>query len=159
MPWNQTTHRKIAMPMTAASVAQRRMGFKAPRAQKYEGQLPYLVSQGLSRGGVTNRSEREGPSSSGLSSGGYMATLMAGYRKMEESKQVRDDPSTSQALKTHQGRAQGADQAPLAAIARVSAAKSETWILVLCLRMYSMKGVLTRGTNEETGSQVSWDGP
>ena len=73
-----------------------------------------------------------------------MATLMAGHRKMEESKQVRDDPSTTQALKTHQGRAQGADQAPLAAIARVSAAKSETWILVLCLRMYSMKGVLTR---------------
>ena len=131
---------KIAMPMTAASVAQRRMGFKAPRAQKYEGQSPYLVSQGFSRGG-------------------YMATLMAGHRKMEESKQVRDDPSTSQALITHQGRAQGADQAPLAAIARVSAAKSETWILVLCLRMYSMKGVLTRGTNEETGSQVSWDGP
>ena len=88
-----------------------------------------------------------------------MATLMAGHRKMEESKQVRDDPSTSQALKTHQGRAQGADQAPLAAIARVSAAKSETWILVLCFWMYSMKGVLTRGTNEETGSQVSWDGP
>ena len=88
-----------------------------------------------------------------------MATLTAGHRKMEESKQVRDDPSTSQALKTHQGTAQGADQAPLAAIARVSAAKSETWILVLCLRMYSMKGVLTRGTNEETGSQVSWDGP
>ena len=55
-----------------------------------------------------------------------MATLMAGHRKMEESKQ---------ALKTHQGRAQGGDQAPLAAIARVSAAKSETWILVLCLRM------------------------
>ena len=42
---------KIAMPMTAASVAQRRMGFKAPRAQKYEGQSPYLVSQGFSRGG------------------------------------------------------------------------------------------------------------
>ena len=72
---------------------------------------------------------------------------------------MRDDPSTTQALKLHQGRAQGADQAPLAAIARVSAAKSETRILVLCLRMYSMKGVLTRGTNEETGSQVSWDGP
>ena len=63
----------------------------------------------------------------------------------------------------HQGRAQGADQAPLAAIARVSAVKSETWILVLCLRMYSMKGVLTRGTNEETGSQdgadVEWAVP
>ena len=68
-----------------------------------------------------------------------MATLMAGHRKMEECKQVRDDPSASQALKTHQGRAQGADQAPLAAIARVSAAKSETWILVLCLRMYSIE--------------------
>ena len=64
-----------------------------------------------------------------------MATLMAGHRKMEESKQVRDDPSAKQALKTHQRRAQGDDQAPLAAIARVSAAKSETWILVLCLRM------------------------
>ena len=64
-----------------------------------------------------------------------MATLMAGHRKMEESKQVRDDPSTKQALKLHQERAQGGDQAPLAAIAWVSAAKSETWILVLCLRM------------------------
>ena len=40
-----------------------------------------------------------------------MATLMAGHRKMEESKQVRDDPSTSQALITHQRRAQGTDQA------------------------------------------------
>ena len=108
---------------------------------------------------MTNRSGREGPSSSGFSRGGYMATLMAGHRKMEESKQVRDDSSTTRALKLHQGRAQGADQAPLAAIARVSAAKSETWILVLCLRTYSMKGVLTCGKNEETGSQVSWDGP
>ena len=107
---------------------------------------------------MTNR-RREGPSSSGFSRRGYMATLMAGHRKMEESRQVRDDPSTSQALKMHQGRAQGANKAPLTAIARVSAAKSETWILVLCLRMYSMKGVVTRGTNEETGSQVSSDGP
>ena len=107
-------------------------------------------------GGVTSR-RREGPSSSGFSRGGGIWPLC--HRKMEESKQVRDDSSASQALTTHQGRAQGADQAPLAAIARVSAAKSETWILVLCLRMYSMKGVLPRGTNEETGSQVSWDGP
>ena len=91
--------------------------------------------------------------------GGYMATLMAGHRKMKESKQVRDDPSTKQALKLHQGRAQDADQAPLAAITRVSAAKSETWILFLCLRMYSMKGESIRGPNEETGSLVSWDGP
>ena len=29
-----------------------------------------------------------------IQQGGYMATLMAGHRKMEESKQVRDDPST-----------------------------------------------------------------
>ena len=64
-----------------------------------------------------------------------MATLMASHRKMEETKQVRDDPSTKQALETHQGRAQGDDQAPLAAIARMSATKSETWIFVLCLRM------------------------
>ena len=34
MPWDQTTHQKIAMPMRAASVAQRRMGFKALRAQE-----------------------------------------------------------------------------------------------------------------------------
>ena len=58
-----------------------------------------------------------------------MATQMAYHRKMEESKQVRDDPSTKQALKLHQGRAQGGDQAPLAAIAWLSAAKSETWSL------------------------------
>ena len=67
--------------------------------------------------------------------GGYMATLMAGHRKMEESKQVRDNPSTKQVLKLHQGRFQGGDQAPLAAIARLSAAKSETLILVFCLWM------------------------
>ena len=66
---------------------------------------------------------------------GYMATQMACQGKMEESKQVRDHPSTKQALKLHQERAQGGDQAPLAAIARVSAAESETWSLVLCLRM------------------------
>ena len=118
---------------------------------------PYLVSHGFNRWGVTNRMEREGPASSGFSRGGGEWPLC--HRKMGESKQVRDDSSASQALMTHQGRAQGTDQAPLAAIARVSAAKSDTWILVLCLRMYSMKGVLTRGTNEETGSQVSWDGP
>ena len=64
-----------------------------------------------------------------------MASQMAGHRKMEESKRVRDDPSTKQVLKLHQGRAQGSDQAPLAAIARVSDAKSETWSLILCLRM------------------------
>ena len=64
-----------------------------------------------------------------------MATLMAGHQKMEESKQVWDDLSTTQVLKMHQGRAQGDAHAPLAASARVSAAKSETWILVLCLRM------------------------
>ena len=54
--------------------------------------------------GVTNRSRREGPSSSGFSRGGYMATLMVGHRKMEDSKQVRDDPSTTQVPKMHQGK-------------------------------------------------------
>ena len=98
---------KIAMPMTAASVAQRRMGFKAPRAQKYEGQSPYLVSQGFSRWGVTKRIEREWPSSSGFSRGGYMATLMAGHRKMRESKQVRDDLSASQAPQSTSGESSG----------------------------------------------------
>ena len=48
--------RKCHGTMTAASVAQRRMGFKALRAQKI-GQSPCLVSQGFSRRGVTNRSE------------------------------------------------------------------------------------------------------
>ena len=38
-----------------------------------------------------------------------MATQMACHRKMEESKQVRDDPSTKQVLKMHRGRAQGGD--------------------------------------------------
>ena len=110
-----------------------------------------------SAGGVSDEWKKRGAILLWIQQGGGIWPLC--HRKMEESKQVRDDPSASQALITHQGRAQGADQAPLAAIARVSAAKSETWILVLCLRMYSMKGVLTRGTNEETGSQVSWDGP
>ena len=58
-----------------------------------------------------------------------------GATPMHQKSKWRDDPSTKQALKMHQGRAQGGDQALLAAIARVSAAKSETWILVLCLRM------------------------
>ena len=134
----------------------------ASRPQEFksdEGQSPYLVSQGFSRGGSDKQELKRGAILLWIQQGGVYGHLMAGHRKMEESKQVRDDPSASQALIMHQGRAQGTDQAPLAAIARVSAAKSETWILVLCLRMYSMKGVLTRGTNEETGSQVSSDGP
>ena len=109
-------------------------------------------------GGVTNR-RREGPSSSGFSRGGVCGHSDGRSPKDERERASKGRSVDLTSLKTHQGRAQGADQAPLAAIARVSAAKSETWILVLCLRMYSMKGVLTRGTNEETGSQVSWDGP
>ena len=72
-------------------------------------------------GGVTNGIEERGHLPLDSAGGGIWPLC---HRKMEESKQVRDDPSASQALKTHQGRAQGADQAPLAAIARVSAAKS-----------------------------------
>ena len=94
MPWDQTTHQKFAMPMTAASVAQRRMGPKAS-IWNNEGVPSALVSNEFSRG-------------------------------LWPSKHASD---------AHQGRAQGGDQAPLAAIARVSAAKSVTWSLVLCLRM------------------------
>ena len=57
-------------------------------------------------GGVTN-GRREGPSSSGFSRGGYMATLMAGHRKMRESKQLRDDPSASQAPQSTSGESSG----------------------------------------------------
>ena len=99
MPWDETTHPKIATPMTAASVAQRRMGLKASIWDN-EGVPSSLVSNDFSRG------------------------LWRGFRN--------HIGKTSDA---HQGRAQGGDQAPLAAIARLSAAKSETWSLVLCLRM------------------------
>ena len=97
MPWDQTTHQKIAMPMTAASVAQRRMGFKAPRAQELSRSValpgfPRIQQAGSDewkwkRGAILPWIQRGGE-------GGYMATLMAGHRKMEESKQVRDNPST-----------------------------------------------------------------
>ena len=103
MPWNQTTHSKIAMPMTAASVAQRRMGFKAPRAQKNEGQSPYLVSQGFSRGGVTNRIEGEGPSSSGFSRGGYMATLSPKDGREQASKGRRRPHKSSKRIRGELG--------------------------------------------------------
>ena len=49
MPWDQTTHPKIAMPMTAASVAQRRMGHKASIWDN-EGVPSALVSNEFSRG-------------------------------------------------------------------------------------------------------------
>ena len=47
----------------------------------------------------------------------------------------------------------------MASIAPVRAPKSETPSFVLYLWTYSIKGRLIRGTKEETGSQVSWDGP
>ena len=48
MPWDQTTHPKVAMPMTAASVAQRRMGLKAS-IRDNEGVPSALVSNEFSR--------------------------------------------------------------------------------------------------------------
>ena len=45
----------------------------------------------------------------------------------------------------------------MSSIARVADSKSETWSLVLCLRRYSMRGVLILGTKEDIGSQVSCD--
>ena len=116
---------------------------------------PTWFAKDSAGGGVTNRIEERGHPPLD-SRGGYMATLSPkdGREQASKGRVVRLTSAQNAS-----GGAQGADQAPLAAIARVSAAKSETWILVLCLRMYSMKGVLTRGTNEDTGSQVSWDGP
>ena len=49
MPLDQTTHPEIAMPMTAASVAQRRMGLKASILDN-EGVPSALVSNEFSRG-------------------------------------------------------------------------------------------------------------
>ena len=49
MPWDQTTHPEIAMPMTAASVAQRRMGPKAS-IWNNEGVPSALFSNEFSRG-------------------------------------------------------------------------------------------------------------
>ena len=54
-------------------------------------------------------------------------------------------------------RARGGDQSPEDSIARVTASKSETCSWILCLRTYSMKGVLICGTKDETDSQVSWE--
>ena len=101
MPWDQTTHPKISMPMTAASVAQRGMGLKAS-IWNNEGVPSALVSQRIQQGTMA----------------------VHGFRN-----------HTGKTSDAHQGRARGGDQAPQAAIARVSAAKSVTWSLVLCLRM------------------------
>ena len=51
MPWDQTTHPKVAMLMTAASVAQRGAGRKASNWDS-EGGPSTLVSNKLSRGGM-----------------------------------------------------------------------------------------------------------
>ena len=56
-------------------------------------------------------------------------------------------------------RAQGRDKFHDASIPWVRASTSQTWSWILCLRRNSMKGVLIRGAKDETGSQVSWDGP
>ena len=95
MPWDQTTHQKIARPMTAASVAQRGMGFKAPRAQEMSRSVALPGFPRIQQAGSDKEKWKRGAILSWIQQGGgYMATLMAGHRKMEESKQVRDDPST-----------------------------------------------------------------
>ena len=134
-------------------------GLQGPRSSGKRGQSPYLVSQGFSRGGTDEQTLKRGAILLWIQQGGVY-----GHSEGRSPEDGREQASKGRSVdltsaQLHQGRAQGADQALLAAIARLSAAKSETWILVLCLRMYSMKGVLTRGTNGETGSQVSWDGP
>ena len=53
VPWDQITH-TFAVSMAATPVAQRRMGFKAPRAPKtLSGQSPHLASHGCIKGVLT----------------------------------------------------------------------------------------------------------
>ena len=127
------TPKKIAMPMTAASVAQRRMGFKALRAQKMVSRPAWFPKDSA---GGESRIEVEERGHPPLDSEGGVYGHSDGRSPEDGREQASEGRSwTKQALKTHQERAQGDDQVPLAAIARVSAAKCETWILVLCLRM------------------------
>ena len=119
MPWDQTTHPKIAMPMTAASVAQRHMGLKAS-IRDNEGVPSALVSNEFSRGLWPSKHDLAPSNCRDM----LCSVMERGFRN-----------STGKTSDAHQGRAQGGDQAPLAAITPVSAAESETWSLVLCLRM------------------------
>ena len=100
---------KIAMPMTPAvsgiPTASER-GAESEVAHKWAKWLPHPCRIGdphrFRAGGRIRSGPQVGKMATSPSRGGYMATLMAGHRKMEESKQVRDDPSTSP-LKMHQG--------------------------------------------------------
>ena len=135
MPWDQTTHQKIAMPMTAASVAQRRTSFKALRAQEMSRSVALPGFPRIQQAESDEEKWKRGAILSWIQKGGVCGHSDGRSQKDGREQASEGRSSTKQALKLHQGRAQGDDQAPLAAIARVSAAKSETWILVLCLRM------------------------
>ena len=92
MPWDQTTHSKIAMPMTAASVAQRHMGFKALRAQK-KGQSAYLVSQGFSRGVSDEQKLKRGAIILWIQQGGVY-----GHSDSRSPKDVREQASEGRSV-------------------------------------------------------------
>ena len=84
---------------------------------------------------------------------------LPGFPRIHQGGGNHENPTNREIIQQSRKRAQGGDQAAMASIARARASKSETWSLVFCLRTYSMNGVSIRGTNEETGSQVSLDGP
>ena len=137
MPWDHTTHPKVAMPMTAASVAQRRKGLKASiwdnEGVLYPPWFPTNSAGGYGRPSTPGKCQQENA---------YGQCLPKASKPELSTRRLRNPaPSncndmlcsvmergfrnhTGKTSDAHQGRAQGGDQAPLAAIARVSAAKS-----------------------------------
>ena len=127
---------KIAMPMTAASVPQRRMGFKALRAQVMSRSVTLPGFPRIQQAGSDEDKWKRGAILLWIQQGGVYGHCDGRSPEdgREQASEGRSVDLTS-AQTASGGGAQGGDQAPLAAIRRVSAAKSETWILVLCLRM------------------------
>ena len=163
LPWDQTTHtnsqcrgrRHLLRNVVWASVPQ--------ELRRNQGQSPSLVSQGFNRWGVTFRICRRGRPA-WFTPGVWPPILVCRSRsrgihppwfpRIQHRGLHGDGPNSRQILQQTGERGQGGDQAPMASIARVRASKSETWSLTLCLRTYSMNGVLICGTKEEAGSQV-----
>ena len=124
------------MPMTAASVAQRRMALKAS-IRDNEGGPSALVSSEFSRGAWLSKHARarQGNVSRKMLTDNVCCAPSNGNDMLCNVMERGFRIHTGNTSDGHQGTPQGGDQAPLAAIARVSAAKAETWSLVLCLRM------------------------
>ena len=70
------------------------MGFKASRAQEISRSVALPGFPRIQQAGSDKWEWKRGVILPWIQQGGYMATQMAGHWKMEESKQVRDDPSS-----------------------------------------------------------------